>query len=63
MFVQVSLYEFSKPRLTCESKINTTWSCENGASINLLKNELDFQGYVMSGMCSGDTEVVVDTDS
>lgn len=33
------------------NKLNTTWTCENGALLtNLLKNELDFQGYIVSGM-------------
>ncbi|KAI8626575.1 glycoside hydrolase family 3 protein [Xylariaceae sp. FL1651] len=30
------------------NKINGTWSCENPGTINLLKKELGFQGYVMT---------------
>jgi beta-glucosidase len=31
------------------NKLNSTWACENDHILNgLLKNELDFQGYVMS---------------
>ena len=33
------------------NKINSTYACENSHTINgLLKGELGFQGYVMSGM-------------
>ena len=32
------------------NKLNTTWACESKEVLtNLLKNELDFQGYVLSG--------------
>lgn len=33
------------------NKFNETWACESDAILNgLLKDELDFQGYVVSGM-------------
>lgn len=32
------------------NKYNTTWACESESLLNgLLKDELDFQGYVVSG--------------
>lgn len=32
------------------NKLNTTWACESKALLtDLLKDELDFQGYVVSG--------------
>ncbi|KAI0481940.1 glycoside hydrolase family 3 protein [Xylariaceae sp. FL0804] len=30
------------------NKINSTWSCENPATMNILKEELGFQGYIMT---------------
>lgn len=39
------------------NKYHSTWACESGTLLNdLLKNELDFQGYVMSGMSPTDLE-------
>jgi beta-glucosidase len=33
------------------NKVGPAWACENGTLItNILKNELDFQGWVVSGM-------------
>lgn len=33
------------------NKFNETWACENEALLTgLLKDELDFQGFVVSGM-------------
>jgi beta-glucosidase len=33
------------------NKFNTSWACENEALLSgILKDELDFQGYVVSGM-------------
>jgi beta-glucosidase len=32
------------------NKFNTTWSCESEALLTgLLKDEIDFQGYIVSG--------------
>jgi beta-glucosidase len=32
------------------NKFNTSWACENKALLTgLLKSELDFQGYIVSG--------------
>ncbi|TAQ89066.1 hypothetical protein B7494_g2649 [Chlorociboria aeruginascens] len=40
------------------NKFNTTWSCENGALLtNLLKDELDFQGFVVSDWAAQHTTV------
>lgn len=40
------------------NKFNTTWSCESSAVMtNLLKNELDFQGYVVSDWAAQHTTV------
>ncbi|KAM3083025.1 hypothetical protein ACMFMF_002675 [Clarireedia jacksonii] len=40
------------------NKFNTTWSCENQALLTtLLKNELDFQGYVVSDWAAQHTTV------
>lgn len=34
------------------NKFNETWACESEALLtSLLKDELDFQGFVVSGMC------------
>lgn len=35
------------------NKFNESWACERGGILNcLLKDELDFQGFVVSGMCA-----------
>lgn len=40
------------------NKVNSTWSCENDNLMNgLLKDELDFQGYVMSDWAAQHTTV------
>jgi beta-glucosidase len=32
------------------NKVGSAWSCESGSTItDILKNELDFQGWVVSG--------------
>jgi beta-glucosidase len=37
------------------NKFNTTWACESKSLLTtLLKDELDFQGYVMSGACTSE---------
>ncbi|PQE04356.1 putative beta-D-glucoside glucohydrolase protein [Rutstroemia sp. NJR-2017a BBW] len=43
------------------NKFNTTWSCENQALLTtLLKNELDFQGYVVSDLDDVQTSKYID---